>query len=123
MEKNKNKKQSTVKQQRSGVKQQNKKGDPFERKHDPVANQGSGSASAQEQRSREQEEKSRPSGEWKRPLTTNQDEQRTPTNEGESSDTPVTEDEKEGDSNLKKIEPYKNIGDDSEEVEQKTPVN
>jgi hypothetical protein len=59
------------------------------------------------------------SGEWQRPLT-NQDEQRKPTNAG-SSDAPMGEEETEGDPGQERIKPYKNIGDDSEETEKKTP--
>jgi hypothetical protein len=59
------------------------------------------------------------SGEWKRPLT-NQDEQRKTTNAG-NSDSPMGEEETEGDPGEERIKPYKNIGDDSEEVEKKTP--
>jgi hypothetical protein len=59
------------------------------------------------------------SGEWQRPLT-NQDEQRKPTNAG-ARDAPMEEEETEGDLGKERIKPYKNIGDDSEEVERKTP--
>ena len=57
-------------------------------------------------------------GEWKRPLT-NQDEERQVTNAGKSDDNATGEEESEGD---QRIKPYKNIGDDSEEVEKKTPT-
>jgi hypothetical protein len=56
-------------------------------------------------------------GEWPRPLT-NQDEQRKSTNVG-GGNRGEGEEESEGD---ERIKPYKNIGDDSEEVEKKTPT-
>jgi hypothetical protein len=60
------------------------------------------------------------SGEWQRPLT-NQDEQRKPTNAG-NSDSPMGEEETEGDPGQERIKPYKNIGDDSKETEKKEPT-
>jgi hypothetical protein len=57
------------------------------------------------------------SGELRKPLT-NQDEQRKSTNIG-GGNRGEGEEESEGD---ERIKPYKNIGDDSEEVEKKTPT-
>lgn len=59
-------------------------------------------------------------GEWQRPLT-NQDEQKKRTNAGDS-DSPLGENETEGDPGQERLKPYKNIGDDSEDVEKKTPT-
>jgi hypothetical protein len=57
------------------------------------------------------------SGEWPRPLT-NQDEQKKSTNIG-GGNRGEGDEQSEGD---ERIKPYKNIGDDSEEVEKKTPT-
>lgn len=123
MEKNKNQKQPNMnpKDRKSGKQQENTNHGRYERKNDPVANQGSGSEKSQTDRSREQSQgNQQQSGEWKRPLT-NQDEQRKPTNTGASNDTGLNEEEQEGDSSQERIKPYKNMGDDSKEVERKTP--
>ena len=86
------------------------------RKNEPVMdNNPSGkdkSSDASQEKSSAQQ-----AGEWRRPLT-NQDESKQPTNAGDSDEKPVGDEESEGD---KRIEPYKNIGDDSEEVQKKTP--
>jgi hypothetical protein len=104
-----------------GNKQQGDKG-KYERKNDPVAGQGSGSERAQSERQRERENAIQQTGEWPRPLT-NQDEQRKTTNVETGPEGEIENKQQESDSNLKHIEPYKNIGDDSKEVEKKNPVD
>jgi hypothetical protein len=94
----------------------------YERKNDPVAGEGSGSDRAQSDRQAEREHAIQQTGEWPRPLT-NQDEQRKTTNAETGPEGQNEDNQQESDSNLKQIDPYKNIGDDSKEVEKKSPVN
>jgi hypothetical protein len=122
MEKNKkNRQPATGKVGFKGDEQQDNKG-KYERKNDPVAGLGSGSDRAQSERQRERENAIQQTGEWPRPLT-NQDEQRKTTNVETGPEGEMTNKQQESDSNLKRIEPYKNIGDDSKEVEKKSPVD
>jgi hypothetical protein len=86
------------------------------RKNEPVMDNNPSGKDKSSDRSQEQGQGQ--SGEWKRPLT-NQDEERKSTNVGKTTDNPTGEEESEGDERLK---PYKNVGDDSEEVEKKTPT-
>ncbi len=61
------------------------------------------------------------SGELKRPIT-NQDQQRQTTNAG-SNEPAMGEEETEGDRRQhERIEPYKNMGDDSKDIEKKKPT-
>jgi hypothetical protein len=94
----------------------------YVRKNDPVANQGSGSERAQTERQRERENPSQQNGEWPRPLTNQQEQQKT-TNVDNGPEGETTNGHQEESGNLKRIEPYKNIGDDSEEIEKKNPVD
>jgi hypothetical protein len=98
-----------------------------DRKNDPVADnnptskQGKETAQSLQERSNPSRSESSQAGEWKRPLT-NQDEQQKPTNAGEGDDAGLTEEQTEGDRRQdERLRPYKNVGDDSEEVEKKTP--
>jgi hypothetical protein len=122
MEKNKKNRQPAS--STAGLKgdKQQKNSDKYERKNDPVAGQGSGSDRAQSERQRERENAIQQTGEWPRPLT-NQDEQRKTTNAETGPEGEMTNKQQDSDSNLKRIEPYKNIGDDSKEVEKKSPVD
>ena len=85
--------------------------------NEPTAQQNKGNKSNQPQDS--PTEKNEPAGEWRRPLT-NQDEQRKTTNV-QNNDNALSEEETEGEQHHERIKPYKNVGDDSEEVEKKTP--
>ncbi|MFZ6008959.1 MAG: hypothetical protein ACOYXT_01330 [Bacteroidota bacterium] len=127
MNKQKNQKPDQNQRQGQGKDQPNQ-----QHKNEPSAQQGSGSAHAQSER---QEEQSRlgnqggtgqgnqgtgAAGEWKKPVV-NEDEQRKATNT--PSNTSVSgERSEEDDQSQKRVEPYKNIGDDSEETEKKEPV-
>jgi hypothetical protein len=120
MDKNKKQGQSNPDKGNAGPKQ-----GKHERKNDPVASQRPDPKNQRSQESQQDQDRAKgntgeaPSGEWKRPLT-NHDEQRKPTNAGNSGE-PMGEEETEGDPGQERIKPYKNIGDDSEEVEKKTP--
>jgi hypothetical protein len=94
----------------------------FDRKNDPVAGQGSGSERAQSERQEDREKAIQQTGEWPRPLT-NQDEQRKTTNVETGPEGEVENKQSDDESTIKKIDPYKNMGDDSKEVEKKTPVD
>jgi hypothetical protein len=122
MEKNKKNRQPAS--STAGLKgdKQQKNSDKYERKNDPVAGQGSGSDRAQSERQRERENAIQQTGEWPRPLT-NQDEQRKTTNVETGPEGEIENNQQESDSNLKRIDPYKNIGDDSKETEKKSPVD
>lgn len=109
MDKNKNQGQVNPEKGKSGQESVNQG-----KRNEPVDNNPTGGGSAQQQ----SQSGSQQSAEWKRPLT-NQDEQQETTNADKSDDSAIGEEESEGDERLK---PYKNIGDDSEETEKKTPT-
>lgn len=86
------------------------------RKTEPVMDNNPSGKEKSSDASQEKSGTQQQAGEWKRPLT-NQDESKKETNVGKTGEG-VGEEESEGD---KRIEPYKNIGDDSEEVQKNTP--
>lgn len=119
---NKNKKQDEPNQNRGG------KSNPEQQQRGPVSGSGNPSERGQSapdqqlpDRSQEPQNQSEQNsaGEWQRPVT-NQDAQRKTTN-AQGADQPMGEEETEGEPGQERIKPYKNIGDDSEEVEKKTP--
>ena len=112
MDKNKNQGQQGQEGQ-SG--QSNTRGVGFQQGNEPKDNNPSGKDKSSDASQKSSE--SSQSGEWRRPLT-NQDEERKSTNIG-GGNRGEGEEESEGD---QRIKPYKNIGDDSEEVEKKTPT-
>ena len=132
MDNNKNKGQNPNQGGQQGQGRHDKKNDPVASDNNPPAKSGqqdqgqerSQSQPNQGQKERQGQESGREEGSQSgsQRNITNQDQQRQPTNAGDSGQ-PMGEEETEGDRQQdERLKPYKNVGDDSEEVEKKTPT-